>query len=370
MRQRIKMAMLGLISLGLTFGFMGCEDKPVDPVVLPENFIWSVDYSATTKGKVTFTMNATNANYFSAIFKDKSGDVTVESPNGVVSHTFAAEGTYEVVLKAHASAANYVKAMDTVEITGVTLADGYSTPNAYAGYNLAWADEFSGDALDLSSWGFDVGNGSGGWGNNESQYYTSGTANCVVSNGKLTITAKKESQGGYNYTSARILTKGKREFQYGRIDIRARLPKGQGIWPALWMLGSNFSSVGWPKCGELDIMELVGHQPNRVHGTAHFGNQPPSTQRTASYGLSKGTFSDAYHVFTLKWENNLVEWYVDDVKFHSMTPANTGGIYPFNQKFFFIFNVAVGGNWPGYPDVTTVFPQQMDVDYVRVFQKI
>jgi beta-glucanase (GH16 family) len=370
MRRTLKMAMLGLLSLGLTLGFMGCEDKPVDPVVLPTNFTWTLDYSATTKGKVTFTMNATNANYFSAIFKDKSGDVTVESPNGVVSHTFAAEGTYEVILKAHASAANYVKAMDTVEITGVTLNDGYSTPTSYGGYNLAWADEFSGDALDLSSWGFDVGNGSGGWGNNESQYYTSGTANCVVANGKLTITAKKESQGGYNYTSARILTKGKREFQYGRIDIRARLPKGQGIWPALWMLGSNFSSVGWPNCGELDIMELVGHQPNRVHGTAHFGNQPPSTQRTASYGLSSGTFSDAYHVFTLKWENNLVEWYVDDVKFHTLTPGNTGGIYPFNQKFFFIFNIAVGGNWPGYPDATTVFPQQMDVDYVRVFQKI
>ena len=225
MRLTFKMAMLTLVSLGMMLGFVGCEDKPVDPVVLPDNFTWTVDYSPSTKGKVTFTMKASNANYFSAIFKDKSGDVTVESPNGVVSHTFAAEGTYEVILKAHASAANYVKALDTVEITGVTLADGYSTPTSYSGYNLAWADEFSGDALDLSSWGYDIGNGSGGWGNNESQYYTSNTTNCSVGNGKLTITAKKESQGGFNYTSSRILTKGKREFQYGRIDIRARLPK-------------------------------------------------------------------------------------------------------------------------------------------------
>ena len=370
MRGILKLGVLGLfVGIGSMF-LAGCEDKPVDPVVLPENFTWTVDYSPSAKGKVTFNMKADKANYFTAIFKDKQGDVTVESPSGVASYTFASEGTYVVVLQAHASASEYIERFDTVKIEAVTLGDGYSTPTSYSGYNLAWADEFSGDALDLASWGYDIGTGSGGWGNNESQYYTSNNTNCSVGNGKLTITAKKESQGGSSYTSARILTKGKREFQFGRIDIRARLPKGQGIWPALWMLGANFGTEGWPKCGELDIMELVGHQPNRVHGTAHFGNQPPSTQRTASYGLASGTFADAFHVFTMKWENNLVEWYVDDVKFHTLTPSNTGGIYPFNQKFFFIFNVAVGGNWPGYPDGTTVFPQQMDVDYVRVFQKI
>lgn len=370
MRLIFKMAMLSFVSLVLTLGFTGCEDKPVNVVVLPDNFTWTVEYAPSVKGKVTFTMKANNANYYSAVFKDKTGDVIMESPAGVLSYTFAAEGSYEVILKAHASAAQYTQAFDTVKIAASTLADGYSTPSTYAGYNLAWADEFSGDALDLSSWAYDVGNGSGGWGNNEWQYYTSGTSNCAVDKGMLTITAKKESKSGYNYTSARIVTKGKREFQFGRIDIRARLPKGQGIWPALWMLGSNFSSVGWPNCGELDIMEMVGHQPNRVHGTAHFGNSFPSTQRTGSYGIAQGTFADEFHVFTLKWENNLVEWLVDDKKFHTMTAANTGGIYPFNQKFFFIFNLAVGGNWPGYPDGTTVFPQQLDVDYVRVFQKI
>ena len=370
MRTALKSSLLVVFSLGLVMGFMGCEDKPVEPVVLPSNFTWKLDYAAATKGKVTFTMKATNANFFSAIFKDKSGDVAVESNSGVVSYTFAADGDYQVVLKAHASAAHYIQKLDTVSIQAVTLSDGYSTPSSYSGYNLAWGDEFAGDALDLASWGFDVGNGSSGWGNNEWQYYTSGESNCAVKNGKLTITAKKETQGSFNYTSARILTKGKREFQFGRIDIRARLPKGQGIWPALWMLGSNFGSVGWPNCGELDIMELVGHQPNKVHGTAHWGNKPPSTYITKTYGLSTGTFADEFHVFTMKWEKDLVEWYVDDVKFHTITPGNTGGVYPFNQKFFFIFNIAVGGNWPGYPDGTTVFPQQMDVDYVRVFQKI
>ena len=360
---------LSLLCLTLMAGFNSCEEKPIDQVVLPQNLTWSIDYATSPKGKVTVTMKADNANYYTAIFSDLNGDNAVETPTGIASYSFAKDGHYLLTLKAHTSAADYIKATDTIRIEAVTLNDGYVTPLAYSGYKLAWADEFSGDALDLSSWVYDVGNGSGGWGNNEWQYYTSGTSNCNVANGKLIITAKKESQGGSNYTSARIKTLGKREFQYGRIDIRARLPKGQGIWPALWMLGANFPSAGWPVCGELDIMELIGHQPNRVHGTAHFGSAPPSTQRTASYGLSSGNFSDAFHVFTLKWENNLVEWYVDDVKFHTLTPANTGGIYPFNQKFFFIFNVAVGGNWPGYPDATTVFPQTMEVDYVRVFQK-
>jgi beta-glucanase (GH16 family) len=361
---------LPAICVSLLAGLSACDDKPLDPVVLPENLTWNIEYSTTTKGKVTVSLKADKANYYSAIFSDVTGETSVESQTGTISYTFIKEGKFPVTLKAHTSAAQFIKATDTIVIEAVSLEDGYTTPNSYSGYQLAWADEFSGESLDLSSWGYDVGNGSSGWGNNEWQYYTSGNANCTVANGKLTITARKESQGGYNYTSARIKTMGKREFQYGRIDIRARLPKGQGIWPALWMLGANFPTTGWPMCGELDIMELVGHQPNRVHGTAHFGNSVPSTQRSASYGLSSGTFSDAYHVFTLKWENNLVEWYVDDVKFHTLTPANTGGIYPFNQKFFFIFNVAVGGNWPGYPDATTVFPQQMDVDYVRVFQKL
>jgi len=364
-----KMLLSLIASLVITMGFTACEDKPVDPVVLPENLTWTISYSTITKGKVTIEMKADKANFFSVIFPENNG-TTVESNTGIINYTFSKDGIYPIVLKAHTTASQFIQKLDTIKIEAVTLNDGYSTPTSYSGYTLKWADEFNGDALDLNNWTFDIGTGSGGWGNNESQYYTSSTSNCSVANGKLTITARKETQGSSNYSSARIKTLGKQEFQFGRIDIRARLPKGQGIWPALWMLGSNFPTAGWPACGELDIMELIGNQPNRVHGTAHFGAAPPSTQKTASYGLSSGTFSDEYHVFTLKWENNLVEWYVDDVKFHSITPTSTGGIYPFNQKFFFIFNVAVGGNWPGYPDNSTVFPQQMDVDYVRVFQKI
>jgi len=234
---------LPLLCLSLLAGLNSCEEKPIDQVILPQNLTWKIDYATSPKGKVTITMKADNANYYSAIFSDLNGDNTIETPTGIASYTFGKDGNYLVTIKAHTSAADYIKATDTIRIEAVTLNDGYSTPSSYSGYKLAWADEFSGETLDLSSWGFDVGNGSGGWGNNEWQYYTSGNANCTVANGKLTITTRKESQGGYNYTSARIKTQGKREFQFGRIDIRARLPKGQGIWPALWMLGANFSTV-------------------------------------------------------------------------------------------------------------------------------
>ena len=150
---------------------------------------------------------------------------------------------------------------------------GFVSPTSYPGYSLVWSDEFDGSVLNTESWNYETGNS--GWGNNELQFYRSGPSNVRLENGRMIITARKESFSGADYTSARITTQGKREFQYGRIDIRAKLPKGQGIWPALWMLGANFSQVGWPACGETDIMELIGHQPNKVHATAHWGAQVP-----------------------------------------------------------------------------------------------
>ena len=245
---------------------------------------------------------------------------------------------------------------------------GYTTPLSYPGYTLVWNDEFDGTSLDQSSWNYET--GAGGWGNNESQYYRSGTNNAEVANGKLTITAKEEAYSGAPYTSARITTMGKREFQYGRIDIRAKLPYGQGIWPALWMLGANFPTTGWPSCGETDIMELLGHEPNKMYSTAHWGVQGQnSIYSTGSYTLASGDFSQAFHVFTLKWEEDLLQFFVDDNLVHTITKSNVGtATYRHNAPFFFIFNIAVGGTWPGYPDQTTVFPQRMTVDYIRVFQ--
>jgi hypothetical protein len=249
-------------------------------------------------------------------------------------------------------------------------ADGYITPDNYTGYEKTWQDEFSGTSLDLTSWGFDV--GGGGWGNNELQYYTENRPeNVFLNNGNLVIQAKKESFSGREYTSSRLITKNKRTFTFGRVDIRAKLPKGKGVWPALWMLGTKIDQVSWPNCGEIDIMEVIGSIPNRVHGTVHYGPQGAgSTQKTGTYTLPTGDFSDKFHVFSLNWTADNMEFLMDDIVYFRTNRSQVGSIYPFNEPFFFIFNVAVGGNWPGAPDATTVFPQQMVVDYVRVFKKL
>lgn len=244
-----------------------------------------------------------------------------------------------------------------------TSNDGYSTPTSYPNYTLTWSDEFNGTALNTADWTYET--GASGWGNNELQNYQAGSSNAYTSSGKLVIEARNEGGG---YTSARIITQGKQSFKYGRIDIRAKLPQGQGIWPALWMLGDNFANTGWPACGEIDIMELVGHLPNRTYGTVHWsGPNGNHAEFSGSRVLSTGVFADEYHVFSIIWDDQKITWYLDDVAFHSIAITESH-LSEFNEKFFFIFNVAVGGNWPGNPDATTTFPQRMIVDYVRVFQ--
>ena len=248
---------------------------------------------------------------------------------------------------------------------------GYTTPASYPGYQLAWSDEFNGNTLSPQNWTFDIGNNNG-WGNQELEYYTSSTNNAFVSAGNLIIEARQESNNGFNYSSARIKTEGIQKFTYGRIDIRAKLPVAHGMWPALWMLGSNINSVPWPGCGETDIMELVGSNPNRVTGSLHW-QQGDGSEGTFNnnYYLSTGDFSQQFHVFSLLWQHDSVQFYVDDNLYVNGNSSDvTSGNYPFNLPFFFIFNVAVGGDFPGPPDNTTIFPQRMFVDYVRVFQPL
>ena len=246
--------------------------------------------------------------------------------------------------------------------------DGYITPEFYGGMTLKWQDEFNGSAIDLACWTHEL--GAGGWGNEELQEYTADAANSYLANGNLIIEAREE---GGEYTSARMVTVDKKEFGFGRVDIRAKLPFGQGIWPALWMLGANFPESGWPNCGEIDIMEMVGHEPNIVHGTCHWGPQGQSWSHNHGlpYELNNNEiFADKFHVFSLVWEFNSMKWYVDDNLFFTADNTTVGNqAYPFNAEFFFIFNIAVGGQWPGYPDSSTTFPQRMIVDYIRVFQK-
>lgn len=247
---------------------------------------------------------------------------------------------------------------------------GYTTPNTYPGSTLVWSDEFTGGSLDLNAWNQEIGNGVGGWGNNELEYYTNSLKNSFLSNGNLIIEARKEAIGGFNYSSSRLTTQNKKTFKFGRIDIRAKLPVRKGMWPALWMLGSNIPSVGWPACGEMDIMELVGSSPGRVLSTMHWKSATGAhLSKGNKYDLPSGDFSQQFHVFSMVWTQDNIKNYVDDQLILTTTVADIGASnYPFNANQFFIFNVAVGGDWPGPPDASTPFPQRMFVDYVRVFQ--
>jgi beta-glucanase (GH16 family) len=237
-------------------------------------------------------------------------------------------------------------------------------------YKLVWSDEFNGTALDTSKWGYQFGN-QHGWGNNEKEYYR--TENAVVKDGFLNIIAKKENYNDCEYTSSRILTRGKGDWKYGKFEMRAKMPKGKGIWPAFWMMPTQSVYGGWPVSGEIDIMEYLGHETNIIHGTLHYGDKPPNNKYTGkTYTLANGNFCDDFHIFSLTWEENKIEWFVDGELYHSLTEWNTVAApypAPFDQQFHIILNLAVGGYWPGMPDESTIFPQEYVIDYVRVYQK-
>ncbi|MFW5783674.1 MAG: glycoside hydrolase family 16 protein [Spirochaetota bacterium] len=241
-------------------------------------------------------------------------------------------------------------------------------------WELVWNDEFTGSEI-ADHWTHEV-NAWGG-GNNELQYYTARPENSFVSGGNLHIVARKEyyegEEGARAFTSARLVTRGNGDWKYGRFEIRARLPEGQGIWPAIWMLPTDEVYGGWAASGEIDIVELVGHQPDRVHGTLHYGGEwPMNTYTGDSYRLPDDeTFGDSFHVFTLIWQEGAFHWFVDGEHYQTQRHWRTQGHEfpaPFDERFHMLLNVAVGGNWPGSPDETTEFPQEMVVDYVRVYQ--
>jgi len=249
--------------------------------------------------------------------------------------------------------------------------------DAVESWELVWEDNFDGTSIDSSAWTFELGspdwNGDGNpdrWGNNELQYYQQDNAS--VSDGILTITAKEEQVKDmgttFDYTSTRMITKDKYEVQYGRMEIRAKLPIGQGIWPAIWMLGNDIDENPWPNCGEIDIMEYLGHKPSVVHGTIH-GPESAGAGVGSGYTLETGQFNEEFHVFTIEWDADEIEFYVDEQLYHVANKDEIGASdWVFDHPYFFIFNVAVGGNWPGNPDETTSFPQEMQIDYIKVYE--
>ena len=261
--------------------------------------------------------------------------------------------------------------MKSALLLGMLAASLRLEAQSLPGWSLLWADEFSqtnGSAPDSTKWGYDL--GGSGWGNNELQYYTNRTENARIEGGELVIEARAESFGGRNYTSARLLTKDKWAWTYGRIEARIKIPKGQGIWPAFWMLGSNIGSAGWPNCGEIDIMENIGSLPSTLYGTIHGPGYSGGGGISGNTVLSGAALSDAFHVYAIEWEENRIRWFLDGQQFFTLTPANlpAGSNWVFNQPQFLLLNLAVGGNWPGSPNASTTFPQRMAVDYVRVYQ--
>jgi beta-glucanase (GH16 family) len=234
-------------------------------------------------------------------------------------------------------------------------------PQAQTTWELIWSDEFTGNTLNSNNWSYEFGNG--GWGNNEWQYYTNAAENIEVSEGLLKITARHEGTGATEYTSARIITKGLFEFEYGKVEARMKLPLGQGLWPAFWTLGANIDDVSWPECGEIDIMEHVSNE-YMTHGAVHWENNGH-----AYTGNGVNTDPTQFHVYGIVWEENLIRWYLDGVQFFQFTvQAANNTDDAFRHPMFLLLNLAIGGNWPGYPDASTPFPSSMLVDYVRVYQ--
>lgn len=235
--------------------------------------------------------------------------------------------------------------------------------------NLVMEEEFEGSELNSEMWSYNIGTGTNGWGNNELQYYTDRTENVSVEDGMLKITALQESYEGSSYTSGRILTQGLYEQTYGRIEARIQLPWGQGLWPAFWMLGSDIDTVGWPQCGEIDIMEYRGQAPTSISGTLHGPGYSGGESIGKSYELENDRFDTGFHVFGVEWGPNYVNFYVDDVLYNQITPSDLDGEeWVFDQPFFIILNLAVGGDFVGSPNDDTVFPQTMLVDYIRVYE--
>ena len=262
-----------------------------------------------------------------------------------------------------------------------------STPK---NFTLVWSDEFNGpngSAPDPKKWTYDL--GGGGWGNNELETYTNRRENARVENGNLVITARKENYEGTDhiareYTSARLKTQGLFTQAFGRFEARIKIPEGQGIWPAFWMLGDNIGTIGWPKCGEIDIMENIGREPATVYGSIHGPlSNGTATDLTAPAKLASGkNFYEGFHVYAVEWEPTEVRFYVDQTQFATFTPqspinvpgsttaptpSDIAGSWVFDHPYFLLLNVAVGGDWPGPPDATSTYPQTMLVDYVRVY---
>lgn len=330
-----------LIISTLACGKKGGDEGNSTP---PLNLSVTATVSTDNSGNVSFTAAATNAVSYDFDF---GNGVFQLVPSGIVTWRYTASGTYTVNVIAKSAG-------------GQTISKSIQVTVAVA-QSVVWSDEFdTPGAPNSAKWGYDL--GAGGWGNNELQYYTSRTDNAVVSNGTLKIIAKAENYSGSAYTSARLLSKDKFSFKYGKIEARAKIPAGVGTWPAIWMLGNNITTAGWPACGEIDIMEHVGRELNKIYGTVHYPDHSGGNGVGNTVIISNATTE--FHIYTMEWSATSIKFFVDNQLFH--TVSNNSGL-PFNQNFFIILNVAMGGNFGGPVDAAFTLAS-MEIDYIRVYQ--
>jgi beta-glucanase (GH16 family) len=361
---------LGLI--GFLFLFISCNggsvddpDIPDEPeVIIPSNVSLNIAVVGTDannpngdgSGLIQCSATATDAVKYGYRFGTGS---EIESITGDIEYTYTEKETnnYTVYVVAYSSTGHMVTV--SKEITVYVTAE----------LALVWSDEFDTNGAPLTSkWNYDMGNGQSGWGNNELEYYTDRSENVIQENGNLVITAIKESYQGYDYTSARLKTQGKFSFTYGKVEVRAKLPAGTGVWPAIWMLGDDITTIGWPACGEIDIMEYVGYEPNEVNSAIHTPSSSGNTVNHASYDLV--TAEEEFHLYGIEWTSTEIKFFVDDTLHYTYKPtAYNDETWPFTKNQFLILNLAIGGNWGGAQGVDdTIFPQQFMIDYVRVYQ--
>jgi beta-glucanase (GH16 family) len=322
----------------------GSSKNPSTPNTPPGAVSLSAVVTTDSSGIVNFTASATNAVSYDFDF----GNGVIQTiPSGITTYKYTSSGTYTVNVIAK-SAAGLTSSANIQITVAVKL-------------NLVWSDEFNTPGSpDPTKWTYDL--GAGGWGNNELEYYTSRTDNAIVSNGTLKIIAKKESYSGSNYTSARLKTQGLYSFKYGRIDVSAKLPASIGTWPAIWMLGNNISTAGWPACGEIDIMEQNGNNKNIIYGTLHYPAQVNQYGDGSTTSITNA--ATTFHKYSAIWSPTTIQLLVDDVVYYTLPNKSS---FPFNQNFFIILNIAIGGTLGGTvdPSFTT---DQMEIDYVRVYQ--
>ncbi|MDN3655280.1 family 16 glycosylhydrolase [Ferruginibacter paludis] len=349
MKHKKNTSVLLLILLSL----LSCKKAGADngTSTAPTNLVINAVVSSDGSGKVDFTASANNA--VSYAYEFGNGDIKTTA-SGIIAYQYNAGGTNTYTVNVTATSSSSLTVKTSIQVTVTVTA---SEPK------LVWSEEFDKDgAPDPAKWGYDIGTGNNGWGNSELEYYTDRSKNAVVEGGVLKINALKENYNGSAYTSARLLSKDKFAFTYGKVEVRAKLPAGAGTWPAIWMLGSDIATNGWPGCGEIDIMEHLGRTENTIYGTLHYPGHSGGSADGHTTVITDAT--KAFHIYTLEWTASAVKIYADGVLYH--TTINSGSL-PFNHDFFLILNVAMGGGFGGSVDPSFT-NGTMEVDYIRVYK--